>query len=549
MLSFQDRRKEIVSQAANRAMKLPYLESGYWFHGDIRDNMYYSIHLIAAVDLGLADNPSQALQKAEDMLLKVLRLQVRDTESDMYGHWPLKLQPTPETAKPNNLPVELTGCLWVFFLKKYGSHLSEELRNEMETSLRHVYESPIIRFEAGRRNHHESKLTTLKLLLGYHFEDKALYDQAFEDLKALLAHVQNNGMAEYGALPWFWHWVQAMTFGWETIEASPVKQTFEGLLEFLWGERAQFYWKGAWIGPQSREQLHDVPLDSNTLLDYIQFGDFPCPAKTPRLEAAGLLEYLAPASIRDAAVNRPLPATIRKLVPPQWGKPETDSLHTYTYLTEDFALGGVWERSQEFDNEQRRWKVTFPLTLPIGEIGSNQIFFFHPGDKWTEGDLRHESPYCAAAFEKSVAVALYPIPEDGIRKIVGTLPKGNWIFNETELFGQVGNAYLAIFFPSLCTVEEKADRFAVESAGDHLGIVLEAVSAKDAEAADITSLQEFAKNRAARKPNFRYSADGSREMGVRYAGLSGDTIDLEWTESATRRLVNGSEPDFTVYVK
>ena len=34
-------------------------------------------------------------------------------------------------------------------------------------------------------------------------------------------------------------------------------------------------------------------------------------------------------------------------------------LHSYVYITESFAIGGMWERIREFDNEQHRWDVAF----------------------------------------------------------------------------------------------------------------------------------------------------------------------------------------------
>ena len=40
----------------------------------------------------------------------------------------------------------------------------------------------------------------------------------------------------------------------------------------------------------------------------------------------------------------------------------TEEAHTYVFITPDYAVGGIWERIREFDNEQKRWDITLPLT-------------------------------------------------------------------------------------------------------------------------------------------------------------------------------------------
>ncbi|QIZ07199.1 hypothetical protein HFZ78_11150 [Priestia megaterium] len=95
--TINDRRKEVAELAANKALEIPILPSGYWFHHDLRDNFYYAIHLFAyCVDKELANNWSEekrehAKKIALDMITKVLSLQMKDFHDPMYGHWPLNL--------------------------------------------------------------------------------------------------------------------------------------------------------------------------------------------------------------------------------------------------------------------------------------------------------------------------------------------------------------------------------------------------------------------------------------------------------------------------
>jgi hypothetical protein len=74
------------------------------------------------------------------------------------------------------------------------------------------------------------------------------------------------------------------------------------MLDYLWRLRAEAYLSGTWIGAQSRQWPHDAPQDNNTLLDYIQFGDFPLPGDIVRLEGAALYSY----QLADEIVSEPL---------------------------------------------------------------------------------------------------------------------------------------------------------------------------------------------------------------------------------------------------
>lgn len=110
-------------------MRLPVLESGFWFHQDVRDNLYYAMHLMAAMQeegLSLELDREEAGELAMVMMLKVLGLQDRDPNSGTYGHWPLQLGNEPERAKLSLLPVELMGVLLDFFDAKYGRLMTDD---------------------------------------------------------------------------------------------------------------------------------------------------------------------------------------------------------------------------------------------------------------------------------------------------------------------------------------------------------------------------------------------------------------------------------------
>lgn len=106
MCSYRKRMNEIVRRIADKAWKQPLLDSGLWFHDDIRDNYYYASYLFtAAISLEkvLLYDRQEGKQLAEKVLYRVLQLQETNPNSRMYGHWPLNLHPDPEQALPHEL--------------------------------------------------------------------------------------------------------------------------------------------------------------------------------------------------------------------------------------------------------------------------------------------------------------------------------------------------------------------------------------------------------------------------------------------------------------
>lgn len=221
-------------------------------------------------------------------------------------------------------------------------------------------------------NHHEAKYTAAKLIFGQRFRDKELLEDGKQSLRDTLSLLRREGMAEYGCLPWFWHWTQAFTCALELAEEPELKQELYELLDELWSLRTSYYLKGAWVGAHSRGWPHDAPRDANVLHDYVQFGDFSLPEEMPRTEYAGFLFHKAPEAKRRLALNRSEPSEVRKVLMKSVDG-EMRQLHSYAYVTEHYAAGGLWERVREFDNEQLRWM----FSLPIRDGGkANQLYFF-----------------------------------------------------------------------------------------------------------------------------------------------------------------------------
>ncbi|MFC5447879.1 hypothetical protein [Paenibacillus aestuarii] len=541
MNAMQQRKKQVRGQIASQASELPVLDNGYWFESDVRDNFYYASHLFAAAmddSLPLKFNREEAKAKAELMLARVLDLQDQQPESALYGHWPLNLRPAPHEAPKNTLPVELMGSLMVYFYQRYQADLNELLRASFERALLHIYRSGFYRKPLEHYHHHEAKYTAAKLIFGQLYGDRELLADGADSLRRTYARISQIGMSEYGALPWFWHWVQAFTCAWALAAEGEIKTALAEMLDYLWHVRATYYLQGAWVGPHSRGWPHDVPQDRNVLFDYVQFGDFPLPEEMPRTEYAGFLDYEAPAAARALALNRALPVEVKHRVPRPAALMQSadDVLHSYVYITQHYATGGVLERALEFDNEQHRWDVTLPVSAVQGV---NRAFFFHPGQGYRFGDLRHQSDAGEVLFHRNVIAALYDIPADQPDILVGCLPPGEWIEAPHALFGRCGSVYLAVYLQQPYERTVLADRSVVTSRGRLNAVVMECLAISEAGISGIASLQHFAEKMTEKKPALTRSIQGALELTYRTFQNEAIAIMID-EEGNAARFVNDS---------
>ncbi|WP_058302634.1 hypothetical protein [Gorillibacterium timonense] len=553
------RQLEIVRRIAEKAHSLPLLEGGLWFHDDIRNNFYYASYLFAAAadsSLPVSFDREKAAELAQRVLREILLLQNTDADSPLYSHWPLWLEATPREAPAHVLPVEIMGSLMLYFRHRYGERLDSDVRERFDAALRHVYRGGFYRKPLANYNHHEAKYTAAKLIFGRYYQDRELMKDGRESLKSQLQHLRSHGMEEYGALPWFWHWVQAFTCALELTEAwereasgkqsdevminkescekkasssgqmgcaidktptptstgndgggtvdSEVQELLADLketLDLLWRIRAEVYLRGAWVGAHSRGWPHDVPRDANVLHDYVQFGDFPLPEEMPRTEYAGFLFYAAPVDAVEMALRRTYPTEVKKRIVPLRAQ---EDWHSYAYITEEYAAGGLWERVEEFDNEQLRWA----FTLPVQEDGGgNRLYFFHPGGGYREGDPRHQSGRMEVLYHRSVIAALFPRAvlgqaAEGPDYAVGILPKGIWLQRRQALFGLCGSVFFAVYLSGSYDLTERKEYLEVKLEGLPGGVVMEAVSTREAAALGMESLDAFAAKMELEAPEF-----------------------------------------------
>lgn len=520
----EERRRLLIRRIAEQAYAQPLLEGGLWFYGDIRNNFYYASYLFAAtVDetLPVSFDRRTAAARAQAVLLEVLALQNTVPGTPLYGHWPLGLAPVPREAKPHELPAELMGSLLAVFRRRYGERLDSMAAVRLDAALGHVYRGGFYRKPLARYHHHEAKYTAAKLIFGLLFDDRELLADGRDCVKRTLAHLRANGMEEYGGLPWFWHWVQAFAAALEfAAEAEGEERTasdLRALLNELWRIRADWYLGGAWVGAHSRGWPHDVPRDVNVLHDYVQFGGFPLPEELPRTEYAGLLFYPAPPEAMKTALDRSRPTELRKRIVPVTA---AEPWHSYAYIRAEYAAGGLWERVEEFDNEQLRWA----FTLPVRADGSvNRLYFFHPGRGYADGDPRHQSGRMAVLYDRSVVAAWFPGPDarDAADFAVGVLPAGSWLERPNALYGRCDEALFAVYLSGPYTITERDGWREVRLAPLPGGVVVEALAVREAEKRGIADLEAFAAVMEVRRPVFAGGSVADGEAPAAAANGSG----------------------------
>ena len=111
------------------------------------------------------------------------------------------------------------------------------------------------------------------------------------------------------------------------------------LLDYLWRLRSEYYLKGTWVGPHSRQLRHDSPKDRNTLLDYIQFGDFSVPKEIVRLEGSACLRMKYLMILYKLRLIGGQPVEVKRKI--QFAYADdivTEEAHTYVFITPDYAL-------------------------------------------------------------------------------------------------------------------------------------------------------------------------------------------------------------------
>lgn len=203
------------------------------------------------------------------------------------------------------------------------------------------------------------------------------------------------------------------------------------------------------------------------------------------------------------------------------------------YKTKDYAIGGMWERTEEFMNEQHRWDITLPL-----RDGGNQAYFFMPNGNSSEGDARHAHVNSGhILFHKNAVILAYPEPlidkEVKQQTMICFLPSGAWTFDKTSGYGHMDNIYMSFQLLQRFNVRKTEKGFLVICEGGIQAVAMEVLSVEEALALDFTSFEKFKK--AAMASELRYLST-NHEVKFEKETLFGSNLKLTLDE--TGKLLN-----------
>jgi hypothetical protein len=541
--TIHQRRQKVLESAAARALDTPLKDSGFWFHGDMRENMYLAMHLFAATVEEGVQLPGDWKGAAEQLALRVidscLSLQDCDPDSPVFGHWPIKMADYPSESRAHPMAAEFMSTVLFGFERLYSKQLPAALNRKIAEALKRLYQSGAYREKELIFDHHSAKYCVIHYIQGEQFQDEALYASALERLHAIVDFSMKNGFKEYGSLPWFWQWIQVWDIAWQSSSDPAIKAKIEELLQLLWQERADFHLKGAWVGAHSRTLPPDIPSDQSRLLDYIQFGDTTLPSRSERWDAAAFIRYEVSDSIRQFAMAPAQPFEMKRLVPS--AEPDGARLHHYVYKTADYALGGMWERAIQFLNEQHRWDFSFP---PNEEGHVNQAFFFHPGEHYKEGGYRHQSQFQEIVIHRNSIIAGYCLPEEGEQRIIGILPLGETEADESGIYIRHDRVYLAAYLMNPYHMERNDRGIRIESTGRYNAVVMEATTEEEAKEQGIHNLEHFVAAAKSRYPRMEYIRQ-DESLQLEYRSRSGYQLELHMKHdmSSIVRRIDGVDVD------
>jgi hypothetical protein len=284
----------------------------------------------------------------------------------------------------------------------------------------------------------------------------------------------------------------------------------------------------------------------------VQFGDFALEAlqgDVPRLEGAGFLAYDVPDDVRESAVELTETTELRQkiLLDAQ------AAAHMYLYRTPLYAVGGMWERTHEFDNEQLRWDVTLPF-----RIGGNQLYVFPPGAGYAGGDPRHACDGAHVVFARHALLAVHaPLAVEVTEAagLDGRLPAGAWRIDEDgcACFGEADGVYLAVrSLRPLQATPLAGGGYALAAEGRFHAVAVEAWSASEAAAHGLAGLGAFAAAVRALPLQAEHGPDG-RPVRAFSGTLDGAALALAAPDAGAapvapwQPFIDGEPVDFSLY--
>lgn len=367
---------------------------GTWVH-PTRQSLNYAVMLVRR-------GHPEDLKRAEQVIRKVLSLQVTDPKHEYYGIWPWLLEePVDEMAPPDRNWADFLGAQLAVLLKQYADRLPEELTDEIRASLRHAA------IEIRKRDVQPS-YTNIAIMgggvcaaAGELLDDAEMLAYGRDRLQRCVADAEYHGsFNEYNSPTYTKVALNEAERALQLIEDREARAAAEKLRRIAWQIIADSFHPGTgqWAGPHSR--AYDDFLSDATAEYLMQqtgakiTGYRPDASRPAKPEA---IEHLpCPDGLRERFRRLPKdPVEIRRTFNRK--EKDEDSIVGTTWFTADACLGSV-NRSMLWT--QRRTLIGY-WTIQQDEVAVLRQQFLHDGKEFASMGVRNaqRGPRVLSLFE------------------------------------------------------------------------------------------------------------------------------------------------------
>jgi len=375
--------------------------SGVWVH-PVLPSLDYALGLLQR------NSPGDA-QRAEKIVLQVIRLQDTDPASRTYGIWPWLLEePLEKMSPPDWNWADFCGARLAVMLADYGQSVPDELKQAMRTSLGHAA-------SAIKKRNVGPGYTNIAIMgggvcaaAGEILGDVELLQYGRQRLQQVAAHTeQHGGFNEYNSPTYTMVALAECERTLHLVRDEATRQAAESLRRVAWQTIADSYHPGTgqWAGPHARcysdylfprtanhlTQQTGVPIPVHPQADTSRAADLPVPWRLP-----------CPDELRARFRSLPSEACeLRRTF--VRGQTDQDSTIGTPWLTGDACLGSV--------NRGTFWTQCRPLIgywkTAVDPAVVLRLRFLHDGQ-----DFASMGVVTAQSGGKSLAIA-YPLRNRG----------------------------------------------------------------------------------------------------------------------------------------
>ncbi len=367
---------------------------GTWVH-PTRRSMQYAVLLVVR-------GQPQDVSRAEQIIRKVLSLQVTDPAHKYYGVWPWLLEePIDQMDPPDRNWADFLGAQIAVLVRHYSDRLNPELNTSLRTSLRHAA------LEIRQRDVQPS-YTNIAIMgggvcaaAGELLGDSTLLRYGRQRLQRCVEHAETHGsFNEYNSPTYTCVALFESERVLDLIDDVACRQAAETLRQMAWKIVADSYHPatGQWAGPQSRTYADYLSADTAAFLTAQTGVSIPvAPLAEPSTNSIEPFPHLPcpePLQRRFEQLPADPTALTRTFIRQADGQPDTIGT---TWLSSRACLGSV--------NHSMLWTQRRPLlgywSLGGGQVACLRLRFLHDQQDFASMGVRNaqRGPRVLTLFE------------------------------------------------------------------------------------------------------------------------------------------------------